>query len=432
VSLWPVYRLATFAVAPVARVVLARRAASGKEEKRRLGERWGRATRPRPAGPLVWLHAASIGEAVSLLPLVDRFLAHRADLGVLVTTGTVTSAALIAGRLPSDRARHQYVPIDHPGAVRRFLDHWRPDLAIWVESEFWPNLLLETHRRGIRMALVNGRMSERSWRGWRRVPASIGRLLRCFDLILAQDGRQGDRLRELGAAHVATEGDLKAAAPVPPVRDELLHAARSALGDRPVWLAASTHAGEESVVAEVHRAVRQRCPTLLTLLAPRHPSRADEIARQLHEAGLAVARRSLGTEPTAGTDVWLIDTLGELGLFYRLAPLVLVAGSLRPPDRIGGHNPLEAAALGCAVLHGPDMANCLASTASLDGAGAAVLVRDAAELAAAVERLLADPAALAAMGAAARRVADGSRGVIDLVFGRLAGLLPDEPGRAGA
>ncbi|HLY57826.1 MAG TPA: 3-deoxy-D-manno-octulosonic acid transferase [Stellaceae bacterium] len=424
-SLWPLYRVATMAAAPLASFALMRRAALGKEERARIGERWGRASRPRPAGRLVWLHAASVGEAVSLLPLVERFLVEAADLSVLVTTGTVTSAAVIAERLPAARAWHQYVPIDHPGAVRRFLEHWRPDLAIWVESEFWPNLLLETRRRGVRMALVNARMSEASWRGWRRAPRSIRRLLGCFDVVLAQDARQGVRLRALGASPVETAGDLKAAAAIPPVPTALLEEMRQAVGGRPTWLAASTHDGEEAMVATAHGAVRGALPDLLTILAPRHPARAQEIQAVLQRAGLGVARRSLGEVPGADTDVWLIDTLGEMGLFYRLAPLVLVAGSLRPQDRVGGHNPLEAAVLGCAVLHGPDTANCAASTRALDEAGGARLVRDAPEIAAAVEGLLRDRKALASMGEAAAKVAAGSRGVVDAVFGWLEPLLPD-------
>jgi 3-deoxy-D-manno-octulosonic-acid transferase len=422
-TLWPLYRMATLAATPLASLVLSRRAARGKEESARIGERWGRASRPRPPGRLVWLHAASVGEAVSLLPLVDRFLAGPGEPSVLVTTGTVTSATLVAKRLPPRRAWHQYVPIDQPGAVRRFLDHWKPDLAVWVESEFWPNLLLETRRRGIAMALVNARMSDRSWRGWRRAPASIRRLLRCFDVV------QGQRLRDLGAAAIGMEGDLKAASAVPSVPESALGPEREILDGRPVWLAASTHEGEEEIVAEAHRRARRALPHLLTILAPRHPARGGTIASLLARGGFGVARRSAGETPGPDTDIWLIDTLGELGVFYRLAPLVLVAGSLRPRDRVGGHNPLEAASVGCALLHGPDTTNSAASTRMLDEAGAALPVADAATLAEAVERLLGDPPRLAAMGAAARQVADASRGVVDGVFAHLSALLGT---RAGA
>jgi len=422
-SLLTVYRLATYGVAPLARLVLARRAAAGKEDKRRLGERWGRTTRARPRGTLIWLHAASVGESLSLLPLIERLLEASADNAVLVTTGTVTSARLMADRLPHDRAWHQYAPLDHPPSVRRFLDHWRPDLAVWVESELWPNLIIETRRRGIKMALLNARMSERSWRGWRRMPGVIRRLLSAFDLVLAQDSKQALRLQDLGASPVESVGDLKAAMTPQDGAAPDLAAIHAAIGDRPVWLAASTHEGEELIVAEAHRQLRRRFPTILTLLAPRHPVRAPAIMALLEQGGIGAVKRSDGALPGPDTDVWLIDTLGELGLFYRLTGLVLVAGSLGEPGTIGGHNPLEAASLGRAVLHGPDMANAAASTAALDAAGAARLVIDADSLAQAVGDLIADPAALARMGEAGRQVAEAARGVVDKIFHRLSPLL---------
>jgi 3-deoxy-D-manno-octulosonic-acid transferase len=423
-SLLSIYRLATWGVAPLARLVLARRAAAGKEDKIRLGERWGKTTCPRPDGTLIWLHAASVGESLSLLPLIDRLLAASADHAVLVTTGTVTSARLMADRLPAGRSWHQYAPLDHPPTVRRFLDHWRPDLAIWVESELWPNLIIETRRRGIKMALLNARMSERSWRGWRRIPSLIGSLLGSFDLVLAQDGRQALRLQDLGASQVESVGDLKAAMTTPPGAAPDLAAIQAAIGDRPVWLAASTHDGEELIVAEAHRQLRRRFPTILTLLAPRHPVRAPAIVTLLEQGGIGTVKRSDGALPGPDTDVWLIDTLGELGLFYRLTELVLVAGSLGVPGTIGGHNPMEAAALGRAVLHGPDMANAAASTASLNAVGAARLVTDADSLAQTVGDLIADPVALARMGEAGRQIAEAERGVVDKIFQRLAPLMP--------
>jgi 3-deoxy-D-manno-octulosonic-acid transferase len=422
-SLLTVYRLATCGVAPLARLVLARRAAGGKEDKTRLGERWGRTTHARPSGTLIWLHAASVGESLSLLPLIERLLEASADNAVLVTTGTVTSARLMADRLPAGRAWHQYAPLDHPPTVRRFLDHWRPDLAIWVESELWPNLIIETRRRGIKMALLNARMSERSWRGWRRMPGLIRRLLSAFDLVLAQDSKQAVRLQDLGARHVDSVGDLKAAMTTQDGAAPDLAAIHAVIGDRPVWLAASTHEGEELIVAEAHRQLRRRFPTILTLLAPRHPVRAPAIVTLLEQGGIGAVKRSDGALPGPDTDVWLIDTLGELGLFYRLTGLVLVAGSLCEPGTIGGHNPLEAASLGRAVLHGPDMANAAASTAALDAAGAARLVIDADSLAQAVGDLIADPAALARMGEAGSQVAEAERGVVDKIFQRLSPLM---------
>ncbi len=429
-TFWPLYRWATYAATPLVLAVLARRVAQGKEERARIGERWGRAAMPRPAGRVVWLHGASVGESVTLLPLAERFLDAAPDIEVLITTGTVSSARIIGDRLPAARARHHYVPIDQPNAVRRFLDHWRPSLAVWIESEFWPNLLLETRARGIATALVNARMSDRSWRGWQRAPWAIRSLLGCFDLVLAQDAVQAERLRGLGAGDPLSVGDLKAAGRVAPVPASLLDQMQAAVAGRPVWLAASTHPGEEAIVADAHLAARETLPTLLTLLAPRHPARGPEIENLLVRRGLGVVRQSLGQIPNGDTDIWLVDTLGELGLFYRLAKLVLIAGSLIPADRIGGHNPLEAASLGAALLHGPDMNNAAASTASLDEAGAALPVTDAGDLARQVAGLLRDPASLARMGEAAQRVADDQRSVVDRVFERLLALLP--AGHAGA
>ncbi len=411
------YQASTTALGPLVALYLARRMAHGKEDRDRFSERQGVASHARPPGPLVWVHAASNGEAVSMLSLIDRLLVERPALSVLVTTGTVTSARLLAHRLPADRAWHQYVPVDRPAYVRRFLDHWRPDLALWVESELWPNLICQTDRTGIPLLLLNGRMSARSFRGWQRVPGLIAPLLACFELCLAQDELQAERFRRLGAAAAATVGDLKtAAAPLPFDENELARIAARAV-DRPLWLAASTHQGEEEAAAAVHRALKRERPGLLTIIAPRHPARADEIAAMLERAGLTVARRARGETLDSSTDIYLADTLGELGLFYRLAGIAFIGGSLTPK---GGHNPLEAALLDCAILHGPDMSNCAAMAESLAAAGATVTVRDASELASAVGRLLGDPVERAARAAAAAGIAADNRAVLDAVLERVA------------
>lgn len=428
------YRLATRAALPFVRILLARRARRGKEDPARRGERLGIAARPRPAGPLVWAHAASVGESLSLLPLIDRLLDRLPTAQMLVTSGTVTSAGLLAQRLPP-RAFHHYVPIDHPGAVRRFLDHWHPDLALWVESELWPNLVADTHRRGVPMVLVNAKMSERSLRGWRRFPTLIRSLLAAFDLVLAQDETQAARLNQLGARAAVTVGDLKSSATPLPADPAELERLAQAIGTRPVWLAAQTHDGEETIVAEAHRLLAAARPDLLTLLAPRHPNRAAAIVALLAERGLAVARRSKGESIQPTTNVYLADTLGEMGLFYRLGGIVLVAGSLLPPGTLGGHNPIEPALLGAAILHGPDMVNCAANAAALDEADAAITVADAVDLAAGVAALLGDPARCRAMGAAAQAVAAGQSGVVDRAMARMeplvARLSPAEPAHAG-
>ena len=421
------YRALSVAAGPLVGLYLKLRLARGKEDRLRAGERRGIAGRPRPPGPLLWVHAASVGEAVSMLSLIDRLLVERPRLSVLVTTGTVSSARLLANRLPPDRAWHQYVPIDRPSYVRRFLAHWRPDLAIWVESELWPNLVTETRARAIPLLLLNGRMSERSFRGWQRFPGLIGPILASFDLCLAQDAIQADRFARLGAPDATTVGDLKAAAAPLPVDEAAFAELAAALGERPRWLAASTHEGEEEAASFAHRALRLSAGGLLTIIAPRHPARAEAIHAQLAAQGLRVARRSRGEPVTAATEIYLADTVGEVGLFYRLAGIAFVGGAFA---RKGGHNPLEAALLDCAILHGPDMSNCAAIARALAGAGATLTVSDGPSLAAAVGRLLADPVERAARAGAAAGVAAHNRDVIDAVMARLAPwldrLAPDE------
>jgi 3-deoxy-D-manno-octulosonic-acid transferase len=409
------YRLLTRLATPLAPVLLRARARRGKEDPARMSERCGIPGRERPAGPLVWVHAASVGEATAMLGLIERVLAERPGLEFLVTTGTVTSARLIAARLPA-RARHQFAPLDFPAPVARFLDHWRPDLALWVESELWPNLVLATHARGIPAVLVNARLSARAYARWRRIRGLIVPVLGAYALCLAQSEEQAGRFRALGAGAAVGVGDLKAAAPPLPADPAALSRLRRAVAGRPLWLAASTHEGEEEIAAAVHRALRSHRPGLLTIIAPRHPARADAIAAMLEGRGLTLARRSRGEEIAADTDIYLADTMGELGLFYRLCEIALVGGSLAAR---GGHNPFEAARLGCAVLLGPDTSNCRALAEALFAAGAAQRVtRDS--LAAAVAALLDDPRRRAERIAAGARAAAAGVEVLDAVLDRLA------------
>ena len=410
------YRTLTRPLAPLVLLYLRRRQRCGKEDAARLGERRGLAGVPRPPGPLVWVHAASVGEATAMLRLIERLLETRPGIEVLVTTGTLTSAELLADRLPA-RARHQFVPVDLPSWVERFLNYWRPGMALWVESELWPNLVLATHARGIPMILINARLSARSYRRWRRWPRLIHPILEAFALSLAQDAEQGARLRALGARDVAAVGDLKAEGAPLPVDPAQLERLRREIGARPLWLAASTHEGEEEIAADVHLRLVADCPGLLTITAPRHPARGDAVAAMLAGRGLRVARRSRGEAIAQTTDLYLADTMGELGLFYRLAGIAFIGGSLIPK---GGHNPFEAARLDCAVLHGPDMSNCAAMAAALAAAGAAETVHGGEDLARAVSRLIADPRLRAARAVAAARAATAGCGVVDAVLGRLA------------
>jgi 3-deoxy-D-manno-octulosonic-acid transferase len=412
------YRGATRLVGPLVDRYLDARLARGKEDPQRLGERRGIASRPRPAGFLAWVHAASVGEAVSALSLVDRLIARGS---VLLTTGTVTSGQIMSARLP-EGALHQYVPVDRPDWVARFLDHWRPDLGLWLESELWPNLVTATAARGTPMVLVNARMSERSASRWRWLPWTIRPLLDAFDLCLAQSEESASRFRALGALRVEAPGNLKFAAPPLPVDEAELARLRAVIGDRPCWLAASTHPGEEALAGRVHEALAARHPRLLTLIAPRHPARGSDIAAALPGR---VTRRTAGEGPTG--DIYVADTLGELGLFYRVAPVVLIGKSMLEH---GGHNPLEPARLGAAVLHGPNMQNFIEAVALLGDA--LTPIAGEAELVAAVDRLLADPAQCTSLGALSRERATRGGNALDAVMAALTPYLPPLPGNARA
>jgi 3-deoxy-D-manno-octulosonic-acid transferase len=415
------YRIATDLASPLVRGYLAWRSRRGKEEPARIEERFGASPLPRPAGALAWLHAASVGESLSMLPLIERLVRDRPSLTLVMTTGTTTSARLMRKRLPPG-VIHQYSPLDRRQWAQRFLDHWRPDAVLWVESELWPNTLGEIRARGIPFVLVNARMSPRSFRGWRRLSGTARELLARFDLCLAQSEDDAERLRVLGAKNVACCGNLKyAAAELPADEVELARLSR-AVGERPVWLAASTHPGEETIVADADRRLRAQFPDLLTIIVPRHPPRGLEIAAALTRSGHRVARRGAAEALGRETDIYLADTLGELGLFFRLARVVYVGGSLVPH---GGQNPLEPAKLGCALVYGPHMFNFRAIVDELAAADAAATVIDAAGLVDAIAALLGNPALRHRRGAAAMAVAAGKEGIVDDVAAALSPYLGD-------
>jgi 3-deoxy-D-manno-octulosonic-acid transferase len=404
--------------APLVPAYLARRRRAGKEDPLRLAEKLGRPGLARPDGPLVWIHAASVGETVSTLALVDRLRDRGAAL--LLTTGTVTAAA-VAGERLAGRALHQYAPLDAAPFVRRFLDHWRPDLVLNVESELWPATVAALHRRRVPLVVVNGRLSPRSARGWARLPAAARAVFSRLTVVLAQTPADAERFRTAGAGDVRVLGNLKFDAVAPAADAAELARVAGAVAGRPLWLAASTTAPEEAAAAHVHRRLAGDHPGLLTVIVPRHPARGAELVAELTAAGLVVARRSTGALPGPDTDVYLADTLGELGLFYRLAPIAFVGGSLN--DR-GGQNPIEASLLDTAVLHGPRVPNVAAVYADLDAAGASRVVADADDLAAAVGRLIADPAAVAAMAEAGRAEVTAGAGALDRTLAALRPLWP--------
>ncbi len=338
-----------------ARRIVAKRLERGKEHETRHPERLGTASLPRPEGPLLWCHAASVGESVSLLDLIEDLLEARPDLNVLVTTGTVTSAALLKERLPK-RAFHQFVPVDATRAIKRFLKHWQPDVAVWTESELWPALIHYTHQTGCPMYLVNARISAQSVKRL-RYALGLGRsVLRRFKGIMAQDDLVANRFYYLGAdpGSIEVTGSLKENAAPLPVNEDELKSFTAKLAGKQIWLAASTHPGEEDMVAKAHRQARRTAHGLILILAPRHPERGSEITRNLRNTGWRVAQRSAGEPLARDTEIYVADTLGEMGLWYRLAPISFIGGSL---VEIGGHNPFEPALLGSAILHGRHVSN---------------------------------------------------------------------------
>ena len=401
------YRLLMTGAAPLASMLLSYRLKHGKEDAARLPERRGESAIERPPGPLVWLHGASVGEITAVLPLIERIRSR--DFTVLVTSGTVTSAGLAERRLPAD-VIHQFAPLDVPQFAERFLDHWKPDLALFVESDLWPNLIMASSARGVPLILINGRLSERSFDRWRMLPRTIGALLSRFDLCLAQSTDDGARYAGLGAPRITTTGNLKLDVPAPPADDARLAELRLAIADRPAIAAASTHPGEEAVIIDAHRRLKHSFPGLLTLVAPRHPERGQGIADIAKVSGLTATLRSRGELPQPSTDIYVADTLGELGLVYRLARIVFVGGSLVGH---GGQNPIEAVKLGAAVLHGPHVSNFAEIYSTLDAAGGAEMVADASKLAVRIGAWLKDEDARQAVADKAVKSMDTLTGALE-------------------
>ena len=410
------YRTATAVLEPLAPAVLKARLKRGKEDPARWRERLGHAGVARPDGPLIWFHGASVGESLSLLPLVERLRAERPDAGVLVTSGTVTSAELLARRLPPG-AVHQYVPVDAPGAVRRFLTHWRPDAAVFVESELWPNLLLGAKAQGARLALLSARVGDDSAEGWARAGGAARSLFSAFDLVMAQDDAVAAKLASLGARDDGRVNLKYAGDPLPADRAEL-DDLNAAYAGRPVLLAASTHPGEEAQVLEAWGPVADGAALVIV---PRHPARGPEVAALLRERGLAAGLRSVG-DPAEPDKAYVADTLGELGLWLRLCRAVYVGGGL--VEGVGGHNPLEPARLDRPAATGPHVHNWREVYATLGAAGGITVVRDTGDLADFFRRAVDGDPALCAQAEHARLFAAEQNGAVETAFGRLKALLP--------
>jgi len=385
------------------------RAAKGKEELRRYGERLGHASVRRPEGALIWLHAASVGETMALVPLCERILA--AHINIVMTTGTVASARLVRERF-GERLAHQYVPLDIGAAVRRFLDYWQPDLALVCESEIWPMRIAELARRRIPQILLNARLSDRSFQAWKRRKFFAREVFSRFTEVICQSDEDAERYRLLGAPRVAVSGNLKADVMLP-ADNAGLERYRRAIGSRPRWAAISTHAGEEVMAARVHRILRKRYPDLLTIIVPRHPERVAAIISELQSYNYQFVRKSLGELPGAQTDILLGDTIGDMGLYLRLTEIAFVGKSLAGE---GGHNPLEPALAGAAILTGPNIDNFRETYQEFMKNDAARFVDDSTMLAGCVHHLLEHPEMRKKMIASGRRTAQSLSGALRQTF----------------
>jgi len=407
------YQRLASGLVPLAPALIKRRLKQGKEDPARVGERRGLSRDVRPHGPLVWIHGASVGEVLAAAALIERL--RDLNLRILLTSGTVTSAAVAAKRFPPD-VIHQYVPYDSPRYVARFLDHWKPSLALFIESDLWPNLILAGATRRVPMVLINGRMSPRSFPRWQRMYGTISALLSRFDICLAQSKTDAERFSALGGRDVLTTGNLKLDVPAPPADPAKLERLMAMTRGRPIIVAASTHPGEDEMLVAAHRSLVGFFPQLLTVIVPRHPDRGNAVAAIVAGAGLRFKQRSREELPAASTDIYIADTLGELGLFYRLAGIVFMGGSL---VEHGGQNPIEAVKLGAAIVHGPHVFNFSEVFAALDEAGGARRADSQETLVKQLGQLLANPATRDAQVAASEQVVEQLGGALERTLAAL-------------
>lgn len=387
------YKVATSLAKPIAPLIFKYRVNKDKEIPERENERYGISNLKRPSGTLWWFHAASVGETFACLPLIEKLLKRNPDLSVMLTTGTITSAKLAEKKLP-ERAFHQFIPLDNKLFVKRFLAHWRPNLAAFVESEIWPNLILETHAKNIPLVLINGRMSKKSFKRWFKKPAMARPLFGRFDKVLAQGPIDERRFITLGAEKVIHSGNLKIDAPALTFDQTELENLKKAIDDRPILVAASTHANEEEVIAEAHKIIALDYPDFLTIIVPRHPHRAEEIKSNINQiqsssrTPLNVELRSQSKTPSRTTNIYIADTMGEMGLFYSLTKTAFIGGSFIPH---GGQNPIEALKLGTNIITGPHVENFNIAYFELFQRGGAIQVEDANALATQTVNLLKNP-----------------------------------------
>ena len=406
-----VYGAVSYVAQPFSGLYLRARAHKGKEIKERLQERYGFASKEvlsnHHNGSYVWVHAASVGETKAVLPLIKRLTDMHFQ--VIFTTITVTAANIASVELPKG-AVHQFAPLDLKPFVSRFLKTWQPALAVFVESELWPNTMTELSKRHIPQVLVNARMSEFSFNRWKKIGSISHALFDNVNLCIAQTEQDAARFSELGVQGVINGGNLKFDSDIPEIDEIALSRIQSAIGGRRIWLAASTHEREEMIVAKAHMQLKRMFPDLLTIVVPRHPHRADEIINSIAGLNLNVVQRSKNELPSQSDDIYIADTIGELGLFYSLCTCSLVGGSLVPH---GGQNPIEPARLGCAIVHGPNVENFKNIFAALGQHGGCVCVKNSEELVHHVSDILANRDRSEQMTQAADQALKGFGGALD-------------------
>ncbi|MCZ2328107.1 lipid IV(A) 3-deoxy-D-manno-octulosonic acid transferase [Bartonella sp. F02] len=401
-----IYRMISFCLQPLVSFYFLLCSVCRKEERKRQKERLGKSCKLRPQSPLIWFHAASIGETFALFSLINYILSLK--INVLLTTGTMTSSTL-AKQYFGNRLIHQYAPLDLELTMRRFIQHWKPDLVVVCESEIWPFRIQELAKRRIPQIIVNAHMSERSFKAWQKQFTFAKHIFKHIDMVIGQNERDIAHYRALGVKSVALSGNLKA--DVFPVVDQALFTRyRNAVKNRPVWAAVSTHEGEEKIAFEVHKILKKYLPNLLTIIVPRHPERSEDILKEYSDGSLHFVRRSSNTIPNANTDILFGDTIGEMGLFLRLAQVAFIGKSL---CEYGGHNPLELAVLGTAILTGPHVSNFQDMFEQFLSRDAARVVTNSQQLADQVYKFLTNEELRQKMVERAYAVANGMTGALE-------------------
>lgn len=396
---------------PVIEVILLSRTFLGKEDPSRINERRGITKLKRPHGNLIWLHASSVGESVAALALIEKLLKTHPLNTILITTGTLTSAKLLKDRLPND-VIHQFVPIDRPAWVKRFLNHWRPNLVLIMESEFWPIQIQQINSRKTPIILINARLSKTSYSRWRWAKSMARSIFGSIELIITTNTEQAQRFETLGARKIQVGGNLKRSAKKLPVKVAATKELQEQIGSRKVWLAASTHEGEDLTVIKTQKLLKTKFPNILTIIVPRHPQRRNEIRLLAQENELAVTCRTMNETIQPETDIYIADTLGEMSIFFDLARYVFIAGSLVP---VGGHNPIEPAHFDCAIFFGPLMAKNQEIANEMIQTEAAIQIASDESLPHTLEELLTDDNLSQKLSCNARKYAEDGGTILETI-----------------